>query len=155
MWRLNEDILTAITNSCSRRTRSTRNADLQSLLFPLLKLRFESCPRFQSNQYPKYVISISLSQFANEEFECNKDTKKFVTENYGVTFDMFSKVNVKKGTDIHPIFTYLIQSDVNGNREIKWNFDGKFVLDRNGKVIARFTNKDDLSDLDKFIAKHT
>ena len=101
------------------------------------------------------MISISLSQFANEEFECNKDTKKFVTENYGVTFDMFSKVNVKKGTDIHPIFTYLIQSDVNGNREIKWNFDGKFVLDRNGKVIARFTNKDDLSDLDKFIAKHT
>ena len=96
-----------------------------------------------------------LFQFANEEFDCNEDTKTFVTENYGVTFDMFSKVNVKRGTDIHPLFTYLIQSKVNGNRKIAWNFDGKFIVDRNGRVIARFTNKDGLSDLEKFIAKQT
>ena len=94
-----------------------------------------------------------LYQFGNQEFETSKEIKSFVTESFGVTFDLYSKINVKKNANVHPIFGYLLKSDVNQNQKIKWNFDGKFVVDGTGKVIARFTNKDDLSAIDQFVGE--
>lgn len=50
-----------------------------------------------------------------------------------------------------PLFAYLIGSDVNKNTPIQWNFDGKFLVDKNGQVIQRWTNSAPLADIDAFI----
>jgi glutathione peroxidase len=59
--------------------------------------------------------------------------------NYGVTFPMFAKVDVN-GKDAHPLFQYLSKEapGLLGSKTIKWNFT-KFLVDRNGNVIERFS----------------
>ena len=55
---------------------------------------------------------------------------------------MFAKISVN-GQDQHPLYTYLTnkQSDPEFAGDISWNFN-KFLLDRNGKIVARFGSKD-------------
>jgi glutathione peroxidase len=81
------------------------------------------------------VLGFPANEFGAQEPGSNDDIKTFCTSNYGVDFDMFGKV-VVKGDGIHPLFEYLTtQSKYAG--EIKWNFN-KFLIDKNGEVIARF-----------------
>jgi glutathione peroxidase len=81
------------------------------------------------------VLGFPANEFGAQEPGSNEDIKTFCTSNYGVDFDMFGKV-VVKGDGIHPLFEYLTtQSKYAG--EIKWNFN-KFLIDKNGEVIARF-----------------
>lgn len=80
------------------------------------------------------ILGFPANNFGNQEPGSNEEILEFCTENYGVTFPMFSKVSVV-GEDTHPLFTWLI-SDTD-NREIAWNFT-KFLLDRNGNVVTRF-----------------
>ena len=65
----------------------------------------------------------------------------FCEKNFGVTFPMFEKVDVK-GPDAHPLFRYLTDEarGLLGTRSIKWNFT-KFLVDRNGKVLERYAPK--------------
>jgi glutathione peroxidase len=84
------------------------------------------------------VLGFPANEFGAQEPGSNDDIKTFCTSNYGVDFDMFGKV-VVKGEGIHPLFEYLTkQSKYAG--EIKWNFN-KFLVDKNGEVIARFEPK--------------
>jgi glutathione peroxidase len=84
------------------------------------------------------VLGFPANEFGAQEPGSNDDIKTFCTSNYGVDFDMFGKV-VVKGQGIHPLFEYLTkQSKYAG--DIQWNFN-KFLIDKNGEVIARFEPK--------------
>jgi glutathione peroxidase len=66
--------------------------------------------------------------------------------NYGVTFDMFSKISVK-GSDIHPLYQFLTQKKYNNLEDatIKWNFQ-KFLIDREGKMVKAINPKTKITD---------
>jgi glutathione peroxidase len=83
------------------------------------------------------VLGFPCDQFANQEFDNDADTADFCTRNFGVTFPMFSRVNVN-GSTAHPLFTWL-RSAKGGllGDEIKWNFT-KFLIGRDGDVVRRY-----------------
>lgn len=84
------------------------------------------------------ILGFPANEFGAQEPGTNKEIKSFCSSNYGVKFDMFEKV-VVKGEDTCPLYQYLTSSETNPKfaGEIKWNFT-KFLIDRDGKVIARF-----------------
>jgi len=91
--------------------------------------------------YEKYkargfvILGFPANNFLFQEPGTNEDIKKFCTLNYGVTFDMFSKISVK-GDDQHPLYHYLtVESPVPG--AVKWNFQ-KYLVDRHGNVVQKF-----------------
>ncbi|HSG99176.1 MAG TPA: glutathione peroxidase [candidate division Zixibacteria bacterium] len=90
------------------------------------------------------IIGFPANNFGGQEPGSNEEIQQFCTTTYGVTFPMMSKVSVK-GDDQHPLFKALTtQADPPG--DISWNFH-KFLLDRNGAIIARFDTKvEPLSD---------
>ena len=86
------------------------------------------------------VVGFPANEFGAQEPGTEADIKSFCTTNYGVKFDMMSKV-VVKGAGMHPLFDYLTkQSKFSG--EIAWNFN-KFLIGKDGEVLARFEPKVD------------
>lgn len=84
------------------------------------------------------VLGFPANNFGAQEPGTDAEIKAFCTGNYGVTFDMFSKISVK-GPDIHPLYAHLTtKAGVDG--DVTWNFE-KFLVDRQGTVVARFTPK--------------
>ena len=99
--------------------------------------------------YEKYkakgfvVIGFPANNFGSQEPGTNEEIAKFCSTTYGVTFPMMAKISVK-GDDKHPLFVQLTErSSIPG--EIKWNFS-KFLLDRTGKLAARFPSETEPSD---------
>jgi glutathione peroxidase len=93
--------------------------------------------------YEKYkdqglvILGFPANNFGAQEPGTNAEIKTFCSTKYNVTFPMFAKVSVKGG-DTTPLYQFLTQKAnpaVAG--EIKWNFT-KFLVDRNGHVVARF-----------------
>ena len=84
------------------------------------------------------VLGFPANEFGAQEPGSDPQIAEFCTTNYGVKFDMFSKVKVK-GPGIDPLFEYLTGSATNPgfSGDIKWNFN-KFLVGRDGKVLARF-----------------
>ncbi len=84
------------------------------------------------------ILGFPCNQFGEQEPGSSEDIRKFCTANYGVTFDLFEKVDVN-GENTSPLYRHLkkLNTKPKGSGEIGWNFE-KFLLDRNGKVIARF-----------------
>jgi len=84
------------------------------------------------------VLGFPCDQFARQEFDDNAEIAEFCTTNYDVTFPMFAKVEVN-GPNAHPLYQHLKSASpgVLGTEGIKWNFT-KFLVDRAGKVVARF-----------------
>lgn len=97
--------------------------------------------------YEKYkdqglvVLGFPCNQFRQQEPGSAKEISEFCTKNYGVTFDMFDKVEVN-GDGACPLYKQLTALDLQpkGKGDIDWNFE-KFVLDRSGKPVARFAPK--------------
>ncbi|MBL8149055.1 MAG: glutathione peroxidase [Blastocatellia bacterium] len=85
-----------------------------------------------------YVLGFPANNFGAQEPGSNEEIKTFCNAKYKVTFPMFSKISVK-GADKHPFYRFLTEktTDPEFSGEIKWNFN-KFLIDKNGKVIARF-----------------
>ncbi|MBL1213201.1 MAG: glutathione peroxidase [Ignavibacteriae bacterium] len=85
------------------------------------------------------ILGFPCNQFGNQEPGSEKDIADNCLINYGVTFPMFSKINVN-GDDAHPIFKYL-KEKLKGTlgKDIKWNFT-KFLIDRNGNPVKRFAS---------------
>ena len=81
------------------------------------------------------VLGFPANEFGAQEPGSNDEIKTFCTSSYGVEFDMFGKV-VVKGEGIHPLFEFLTKQTKFAG-DIKWNFN-KFLVDKNGDVIARF-----------------
>jgi glutathione peroxidase len=95
--------------------------------------------------YQKYkdkglvIIGFPANNFGGQEPGTEQDIKTFCSSKYNVTFPMMSKISVK-GEDKHPLFKYLTEQPTAGEEfagEVDWNF-GKFLVDRNGQVYARF-----------------
>lgn len=81
------------------------------------------------------VLGFPANEFGAQEPGSNEDIQTFCTTNYGVKFDMFSKV-VVKGDGIDPLFQHLT-SDPKFGGTIKWNFN-KFLIGKDGTILARF-----------------
>jgi glutathione peroxidase len=94
--------------------------------------------------YEKYkdqgfvILGFPANNFGLQEPGTDEEIKTFCSSKYQVTFPMYSKVSVK-GDDKTPLYQFLTDPKSNPatGGEIKWNFT-KFLVDRNGKVIARF-----------------
>ena len=88
-----------------------------------------------------YVLGFPANNFGSQEPGTETEIKEFCTSKYHVTFPMFAKISVK-GEDIDPLYKYLTEKETNPNfaGDITWNFN-KFLVDRHGNVVARFTSK--------------
>jgi len=84
------------------------------------------------------ILGFPCNQFGNQEPGDEKSISEGCVLNYGVSFQMFSKVDVN-GENAHPIFKYL-KKELKGllGGSIRWNFT-KFLVDKNGKPIKRFS----------------
>jgi len=87
------------------------------------------------------ILGFPANNFGKQEPGTNEQIQEFCKQNYGVKFDMFAKVSVK-GDDITPLYAYLTSEKTNPGfaGDIRWNFD-KFLISREGKVVARFAPK--------------
>lgn len=82
------------------------------------------------------ILAFPANDFAGQEPGNSEEIRTFCTNNYGVTFPMFSKITVK-GEGIHPIYKWLI-ANADRHDDIEWNF-AKFLVDKQGHVVGRFT----------------
>lgn len=87
------------------------------------------------------VLGFPSDNFANQEFETEEEILGFCTGEFGVDFPMFAKIDVN-GRSAHPLYQYLTSREHNPEfaGRITWNFN-KFLVDRNGRVIARFGSR--------------
>ena len=85
------------------------------------------------------VLGFPCNQFLGQEPGTAAEIKEFCRVNYGVTFDMFAKVEVKGdgACDLYKTLT-AIDTEPVGAGKISWNFE-KFVIGRSGEVVARFS----------------
>ena len=95
------------------------------------------------------VLGFPCNQFGAQEPGNEIQIGAFCEKNYGVTFPLFAKVDVK-GANAHPLFLYLTQAKPGllGTEAIKWNFT-KFLIDRNGNPIARYAPQTKPEDLEE------
>jgi glutathione peroxidase len=106
-------------------------------------------PQYEGLQkvYLKYkdrgfvILGFPANNFMAQEPGTDEEIKTFCSAKYNVTFPIFSKISVK-GDDIHPLYKFLTSKETNPDfgGEIKWNFN-KFLVDKSGKIIARFEPK--------------
>jgi glutathione peroxidase len=84
------------------------------------------------------VLGFPANEFGAQEPGTDEQIQAFCSTKYGVKFDMFSKVKVK-GPGIDPLFAFLTSAVDNPKfaGDIKWNFN-KFLVGKDGAVIARF-----------------
>ena len=84
------------------------------------------------------VVGFPSNQFGGQEPGTAEEIAEFCSTSYGVTFPMFEKIEVN-GPGRHPIYTELTAvPDADGEAgDIQWNFE-KFLVSRDGKVLARF-----------------
>ena len=88
------------------------------------------------------VLGFPCNQFGAQEPGTESEIASFCELNYGVTFPMFAKVDVN-GDDAAPLWQWLKtqKPGLLGSEGIKWNFT-KFLVDRQGKVVARYAPTD-------------
>lgn len=87
------------------------------------------------------VVGFPCNQFGKQEPGTSAEISAFCTENYGVEFDMFSKIDVN-GDDAAELYKFLT-SDTTGLEDtgpIKWNFE-KFLVSKDGRVLARYRTR--------------
>ena len=115
------------------------------------------------------IIDIPCNQFGEQAPGSDEDIHTFCTGRYGITFPQFAKVDVRGETAI-PLLRYLadntkfegfgkgpmalilggvakkMDKDYKNNSEIKWNFT-KFLIDRQGAIVARFEPTEDMKNV--------
>ncbi|HYJ74588.1 MAG TPA: glutathione peroxidase [Kineosporiaceae bacterium] len=84
------------------------------------------------------VVGVPCNQFGGQEPGTSEEIATFCSTTYGVTFPLTEKVDVN-GPDRHPLYQRLVGTPDDRGRtgDIAWNFE-KFVVDRSGRVVARF-----------------
>ena len=85
------------------------------------------------------ILGFPANNFMGQEPGTEDEIKSFCQKNYGVTFPMFSKIEVK-GKDIHPLYQFLTEEERNGkvDADVSWNFQ-KFLIGKDGTVRASFS----------------
>lgn len=81
------------------------------------------------------IIGVPCNQFGGQEPGSSETIKSFCQKNYGVTFLITEKVDVK-GSNQHPLYAWLTQKSLNGNQDtsVKWNFQ-KYLVDEKGYYV--------------------
>lgn len=81
------------------------------------------------------VVGVPCNQFGNQEPGTSNEIQEFCERNYGVSFLITEKIDVK-GKDQHPLYTWLTKKEENGrkNSSVKWNFQ-KYLVDEKGELI--------------------
>ncbi len=128
--------------------------------------------------YEKYqedgfvILDFPCNQFGNQAPGSNEEIGSFCDSNFGVTFPIFSKIEVN-GENAHPLFQYLVSekgfkgfseehkltpvldnmlsaadADYKKKPSIKWNFT-KFLIDRNGKVVERYEPTEEIYTIEE------
>lgn len=140
--------------------------------------QYEDLQKLQDKYGPKgfVVLGFPCNQFGEQNPEDGTATESFCKINYNITFPSFDLVEVN-GPSTHPLFNYLkheviprefgklnMEEKILHNRvselapnalignNIRWNFT-KFLVDKNGKVIARFEPTDSMIEIEKAIEK--
>lgn len=116
-------------------------------------------PQYKDLQalYEKYgsekfvIVGFPANNFMKQEPGSNEEIAAFCERNYGVSFPMMAKIDVK-GNDIHPIYSFLTQKDKNGvmDSKVTWNFQ-KYLINEEGvleKVISPRTSPVDEEVID-------
>lgn len=86
------------------------------------------------------ILGFPANNFREQEPGTNEEIASFCKLKYDVTFPLYAKVSVK-GEDQTPLYRWLTtEANPELAGEVKWNFT-KFLLDRNGKVVARFESR--------------
>ena len=102
--------------------------------------------KYQSKGFE--VLDFPCNQFGNQAPGTEDEIQDFCTGKFGITFKMFSKVEVN-GKNEEPLYSYL-KNEKKGliGKNIKWNFT-KFLVDQNGNVIKRYAPTDAPGKIDK------
>lgn len=104
--------------------------------------QYEGLQKLQDRYKDKLVIiGFPCNQFMGQESGSADEIAAFCKKNYGVTFPLTQKINVK-GDKQHPIYQWLTQKVNNGVKDVTvgWNF-GKFLIDEKGNFIEYFPSK--------------
>ncbi|MCX7549582.1 glutathione peroxidase [Xanthomarina sp. F2636L] len=93
---------------------------------------------YNTYQNKLVVIGVPCNQFGGQEPGSATEIQSFCKQNYGVTFLMTEKVDVK-GSNQHPLYAWLTKKELNGkkNSSVKWNFQ-KYLIDEEGNYIDYF-----------------
>lgn len=104
--------------------------------------QYENLQKFHEKYKDSNVVVIGCpcNQFGGQESGSAEQIGAFCQKNYGVTFQMTEKIDVK-GAQQHPLYKWLTSKDLNGadNFEVKWNFN-KFVISPEGKLLHYFSS---------------
>ncbi|WP_422858451.1 glutathione peroxidase [Flagellimonas sp. S174] len=84
------------------------------------------------------VIGLPCNQFGKQEPGNADEIQQFCELNFGVTFLLTEKINVK-GINQHPLYTWLTNKNLNGKKDssVKWNFQ-KYLVNKEGKLVDYF-----------------
>src|SRR5690606_3799119 len=98
------------------------------------------------------IIGAPCNQFGNQEAGTAREIQEFCQANYGVTFLMTEKLDVK-GNNQHPLYQWLTQASKNGkvDSEVKWNFQ-KYLVDGKGNLVDYYLSA--VTPMDNKIVKH-
>ena len=88
------------------------------------------------------ILGIPSNDFGGQEPGTAEEIKAFCSSKFDVTFPLLEKVKVKSGPGQSPLYAALTGKDAAFPGDVKWNF-GKFLVGRDGKVIARFESGDE------------
>ena len=82
------------------------------------------------------ILGFPCNQFGMQEPGSSDDIRDFCSKNYGVSFQMMSKVKVK-GAEQHPVYAWLTKKELNGSGDhsVRWNFS-KFLVNEQGELVA-------------------
>ena len=82
------------------------------------------------------ILGFPCNNFGGQEPGSSEDIASFCSKNYGVTFQMMNKVDVK-GNNQHPVYQWLCQAEKNGvsDNKVMWNFH-KFLINENGELTS-------------------
>lgn len=94
------------------------------------------------------ILGFPSNQFGSQEPGTNEEIQEFCQLNFGVTFPVMAKIDVN-GKAADPVYQWLKSEapGVLGTEFIKWNFT-KFLIGKDGKVIKRYSPRDEPKDLE-------
>ncbi|MEO8771416.1 MAG: glutathione peroxidase [Ferruginibacter sp.] len=115
--------------------------------------QYEDLQKLQQQFENKLVIiGFPSNEFSEQEKADNSSIEKFCKINYGVSFPLMKKSNVKKSDDQNKVYKWLTDATQNGwnDKQPEWNFS-KYLIDENGKLVDYFTPA--VSPLDSVVLK--
>lgn len=84
------------------------------------------------------IVGVPCNQFGGQEPGSSEEIATFCKKNYGVTFPLLEKQDVK-GANQSRLYKALVNSNAGKGTDVRWNFE-KFLVDASGKVVQRFSS---------------